>query len=840
MIRQPLSLRSGVIFAAAVLCAGADLQAQVLEEVVVTATRRAESIQDVPVSVTALGAESMERAGVWDIRDVQVLAPSVTYVSTIVPSGTSAWYVRGIGTFGVMLGFESSVGTFIDGVYQPRPGITLGEFVDVEQVEISRGPQGTLFGRNTSAGAIVVNTRAPVIGEVEGYVSASAGNYDLYSVQGALNVPVSDQFALRFGAATRERDGILKTVDEELPNSNDLERQLFRAQALWEPTDDLSLRFIVDHTKADLFCCNGVNATGYSGSAQESFLPGTNVSIDNAVLGIVSSFPLDIEDFETSGGIRRDDNKQTGYSLHLTWTTAGGNTLTYIPAYREAEYDAIEIDADNTAVDFVTQEPGKPTAGDIESMTHELRFQGHAFNDRLDWLVGAYYADESVSEISSRAAGSVLGPAAGKSAQNDFYQDTETWSVFTHNVIHVTDALSFTLGIRYIDESKEGGLRSSEGVTIDLGGLTFCEAGASGYAAAIATGGDVDTFSGFYGLGCSPIFTPADTVTAGFNAGSGILAAFGGAHPNFAGTVHEFAFDEPLGGFYTNDFDDSDVAWTTNLSYQLNNDVMVYASVSSGFKSGGINLDVSGSGVRTGEGTFPSEQVLSYEAGVKSTLLNGTMTTNATLFYMDIEDYQITKVQGFAQFVRSVPDATSQGVELEVSWGVSDYLRLDFAYAYTDTKQDYQRVFGGFHHGACGAANADPSVPKCGTGPLPNAPKDAATLGGNFRFPVADNLELSLTAHLRYIGQSRPSSGNYAIKQDSTVFVDARAGLLTSNAKWQLDLWGKNLTGKTRQVASFDTNANALVGLAGLPPSGALTAWITEPRTYGATLTYNF
>ena len=208
--------------------------------IIVTATRRASDVQDIPIAVTAVTPQELNRQGVNNIQTLSTVAPSFNIQSSQTESQGTSIRIRGIGTTGNNIGLESAVGVFIDGVYQSRPGVALGELVDVQQVEILRGPQGTLFGRNTTAGAVVVRNNPPDLNDFGGFVEATYGNYNFINVKGAVNAPVGETFGVRLTGAYRKRDGFL--IDASGNDVNNKDRYMLRGQALWEPSPDMSLR----------------------------------------------------------------------------------------------------------------------------------------------------------------------------------------------------------------------------------------------------------------------------------------------------------------------------------------------------------------------------------------------------------------------------------------------------------------------------------------------------------------------------------------------------------------------------------------------------------------------
>jgi len=364
-----------------------------LEEIVVTATKRASSAQDVPIAVTVLTPEALEQQGVTNIKDLVSVSPGIIFSSTQTETQGTSIRIRGVGTTGNNIGLESAVGVFIDGVYQSRPGVALGELTDVEAVELLRGPQGTLFGRNTSAGALNIRTQKPSFEEVGGFANLTVGDFGLTSIQGGINLPASDNLGFRFTGAFRERDGF-----SESPfgvESNDRDRFLIKGQAYWEPSDETSVRVIADYSEVDERCCASVALT------PASFLSPAAVADTTPITNDVDSLGIN-EDLQFRNGF-----ESTGLSVELEHDF-GNSTLTAIASYRD--YSSFSSQGDFLANDSFTV---PNLDDDIETFTAEIRLQGTAFNDRLDWLIGGYYADESISELFAFRLGEDFGSNVG-------------------------------------------------------------------------------------------------------------------------------------------------------------------------------------------------------------------------------------------------------------------------------------------------------------------------------------------------------------------------------------------------------------------------------------------
>jgi len=364
-----------------------------LEEIVVTATKRASSAQDVPIAVTVLTPEALEQQGVTNIKDLVSVSPGIVFSSSQTETQGTSIRIRGVGTTGNNIGLESAVGVFIDGVYQSRPGVALGELTDVAAVELLRGPQGTLFGRNTSAGALNIRTNKPNFEEVSGFANFTVGDFGLTSVQGGINLPASDNLGFRFNGAFRERDGF-----SESPfgvESHDKDRFLLKGQAYWEPSDATSVRVIADYSEVDERCCASVAL------APATLLSPQAVADTTPIVDDVDSLRIN-EDLQFANGF-----DSTGLSVELEHDF-GNSTLTAIASYRD--YSSFSSQGDFLANDSFTV---PNLDDDIETFTAEIRLQGTAFNDRLDWLIGGYYSDESISELFTFRLGEDFGSNVG-------------------------------------------------------------------------------------------------------------------------------------------------------------------------------------------------------------------------------------------------------------------------------------------------------------------------------------------------------------------------------------------------------------------------------------------
>lgn len=409
----------------AVSAAGASLAApagaQENEEIIVTATQRGSALQDVPIAITPLSAETIENAGIRDIQDITAVVPSLQFnVSESETSATAR--LRGVGTQGSNPGLESAVGIFVDGVYRARNGVALSDLGEVNQIEVLRGPQGTLFGRNTSAGLITIASVQPDLTTFDAHGEVTYGDFNETRIAAGVNFPlIEDRLGLRLFAAVSQRDGLLD-MNKEGANplltadnrgafdTNTRDMYTLRGQLLWDNSANTSVRLIVDYTERDEECCgaqiynpallNGnpvtiLSAAGVEGApipfgfGRQQWIAnlggyGPNVSATNPLGGVGTGdigaregysnrgYPQTIEDYGISGELNWDTSfgEVTSITAYRSWTSGGGP------------------DSDYSQADIVYVEPGDETFTEFQVITQEVRLAGEAGS--LDWLVGAF------------------------------------------------------------------------------------------------------------------------------------------------------------------------------------------------------------------------------------------------------------------------------------------------------------------------------------------------------------------------------------------------------------------------------------------------------------------
>jgi iron complex outermembrane recepter protein len=838
------------------------------EPIIVTATLRAMDVQDIPLAVTAVSPVQLEREGVSDIKTLSSISPSFNIQSSQTETQGTSIKIRGVGTTGNNTGLESSVGVFIDGVYQSRPGVALGDLVDLERLEILRGPQGTLFGRNTSAGALNITTKRANLSEVEGFVNASYGNYNFINVQGGVSIPiVQDVAAFRVSGTYRKRDGFLKSSTGA--ESNNRDRYMIRGQLYIEPNADVSIRLLADYSKVDENCCDAV-------IVRETELAPFFAFHGLASDGVDQSGQSALQNLSTNSQLFKNGAEQWGVSGELKWDL-GGAKLTYIGAYRDFQSSSTQ-ESDFTSLNIFTtgaggsnSRPGILPSGDsIKTMTHELRLQGTAFSDHLDWLIGGFYSTEDIVADQSMtfgtdyqransafnfansagvnplfaltALGNGLVPvnAAGSYAENRFTQDAKSFSIFTHNVINFTDKLSLTIGARYVDEKKQAAFRQLGGsngacqaiantaltpngplsLLTNVGGLS-----ASGLAA----------YYGVVGLSCFPFAAPIN-LTAPAGVGGGLASSY-----------------LPLPRQWSNTFKDNEITYTAQVGYKANEDLLFYGGYSHGFKSGGFNLDPTAANLtnslaiiqaqRLGapvpapifaDPRFKSEKVNQIELGVKATF--GRIKANLALFDMKMSDFQVLEFTGVQFLTFNVHSARSTGAELELFGDLGNYMKGNVALTYADARYPSNCNVGV-------APDALASINRLCGQDLTNAPKFTGVAGLTYDGPlngsgwgllVNGSINYSDSRTTRTIDKDTNGLPVPLARQENYFKMNARIGLTTPDERYTFELWGTNLSNEITRGITANT---PLRGGAG---TRSLIGFVEEPRMYGVTVRAKF
>ena len=822
-IRQRACL--AVIFTMS-LCTLAPAHAQeqgFLEEVIVTAQKREQNIQDIPVAVTALSGDQLVEHGITDMFDLQQNAPALR-VGQSQTATTANFNIRGIGTSSQNFGLESSVGLYVDGVYRARQSAMINELADVERVEVLRGPQGTLFGRNSSAGAVLLNTVAPSH-ETDGYFELSYGNLDLFSANAAFGGSlVEDVLAVRVTGFLTSRDGFVDAVGEGKNLLNDRDRYGGRAQLLYTPTEDVSLRVILDYSEIDEVCCAA--ATFRNNYFSFDGRPGSDALL--AGLG----FPLLDGDRFTDYVVQLNRlpvsrNEDSGVSAELNWDIGATDTLTAISAYRTFN-TTDDSDVDFNAADIAN----RYNLGESEMFSQELRLSGS--RGRVDYLAGAYYFNQNLDSWTTTAPGAhmeafvvngnpllstlintinalsaltggfipMTAPATlpGSHALNVMLQDQEAWALFGQVDVALLEQWSVSAGIRYTDEKKK------------MDG-TF-------------TQGNFGPPPDFLAIGTN-LFLASQGLA---RLDPSLLAPL--AYPGW-GYYLESAFaprpdvDETL--------KDDQVTWNVKLSWTPNDDLLLYAGYATGFKSGGTNTDRIPAAFSQ---VFGAEKSNSFEAGLKLVLPGQGLRVNLALHYTTVEDFQSNSFTGDGFNLRNAGELEAKGGELEVAWSPLNGLALSAAYIYNEAEYDE------FEQATCWLATPfltgtpDPGRRNPGdafcdrTGDrLAGNPEHTVLLSATLSRSFGDNLSGYVHADYNHRSNIVMDGNADPIKlQDGFGLLNARAGLVLDALDLDVSFWARNLLDEDWFGPVFDVPLQ----------DGKLAAYPRETRTYGVTLRKRF
>jgi|TARA_B110000902_G_scaffold247149_1_gene302925 outer membrane receptor protein involved in Fe transport len=753
--------------------------AQMLEEVIVTAQKRSESLMDVPISVNVVGGEMISEQGITNLNDLSDFVPNLSMNQTGLGTNVT---IRGISS-GINPAFEQSVGMYVDDVAYSRPQLARVPYLDVASVEVLRGPQPILFGKNAIAGAISATTVKASTDKIEGFVESEYNfDQDGYEVQGAVNIPITDNFAIRFAGLKRESDGYYENTTLNQPESQ-LDHEVLRANFQWDATDDLSINLKVENADFETV-----------GRFSEIINP---VGADyGALLGGLSAatngpYTLDTEqDFKRQSNGDFESTDIDNITLTIDYAI-GDHTLTSVTSSVEYEFFQ-QCDCDFTGAEIFQ------TAGNerYEQFSQELRLAS-AGGETIDYIVGAYYSDYSVDNDELLAFGSDsiargipgLGVIAGTANTRLYTTDSEQWSVFGQATWNINDEWRVTVGGRFSQEEKEG----TRSLTVtDLGSAV----------------GPYD----------QTIF-PASS-----NAGAiGIYeAVFGIDTAQVSG--HNLA-DDRRESFFTP---------SVNVQWDATDETMIYASFTEGFKAGGFDARSNSND----NFEFEEERALSFELGAKMTLADGAAELNVALYRTEYTDLQTSQFDGALGFnVTNAGESTIQGIEIDGRWQVTDALYLTGALGLLDFEFDdfknSQCYFGETRDSPSGGNLCDR------TGDTREfAPEVTANLGAAYNVDVSDDVEMVFGIDLSYSDDYFASPTlDPNLEQDAYVRVNARVELASIDNIWSVSLLGENLTDEV--ITTFGNEAPLAGSLTG-GQGAAYYAFFEAPRNVALRLRYNF
>ena len=846
--------------------------------IIVTATKREQTLQEVPVAVSVTTAETIERAQIRDIADLATVVPSLQ-VSQLQSAFATSYSVRGFGTDGNNIGLEPSVAMFVDGVYRSRAVAQISDLPDIQRVEVLRGPQSTLFGKNASAGVISIVTKRPEF-EFSGSVEASYGNYDAKVVKGYVTGPISESIAFSAGAGYNNRDGFL-TNGFNGEDVNDRNRWFARGQLLFDNGGPLQARIIADYDKIEERCCGVVNVA-----------PSLETGIITSPL--IGGQVNDFRDNPDGDVIFTDvdplnDIKNYGISGQLDYEF-GNVVLTSITSYRETHLSA------NQDVDFTSASLASGANigdADIDTFTQELRLSSD-FDGPFNFLLGGYYFDETVDTRDQIIYGddfrtyadllirgltqgtqsvpsleATLGALNGTDYTGQFFaegqgffnaitQDNEAYSVFGNVDFAFTDELVLTLGANYTKDKKQIATDSrSEDV---FSGVDLV---ASGNRAIFAQG--LATQVG-------------NILMLGRPASQAEIGAFAAANPAVFGQVatgvQTFADANdtnpavnPLLGLTPLQFlppfqncpnavescstNDDDWSWNVRLAYEVTPTLNVYASWATGYKAPSFNLSrdsrpvpadfaalqqqgLAVTNLRPGTRFAEAENSEVYEVGIKGNW--GLAAANLTVFQQSIDDFQANTFTGSSFVLSNAGKQETFGIEFDGYVRPTAALTFNLAMTYLDAKYD---------------SFVDSPVGDLSRVAVAGVPELAAVFGATYDQEVNDAGDrIILRGDFSYQSQVQVLNGltNYIVTDPATGerdFTQARAvaqqytrevNSLNASLTYamamglEVSVWGRNLLDDRYITTIFPSVAQGQ----------SISGYPNQPRTYGVAAKFKF
>ncbi len=791
-----------------------------LEVITVTAQRREESLQDAAIPLNAASGEDLARAGVVDATQLNKVAPAL-----YVPEAGGAnvgYFIRGVGNFANNGYTNPAVAFNLDGVYIGRPSSTVASFLDVNRVEILKGPQGTLYGRNATGGAVNVIPNAPRIGILEGSVSAQYGNYDALEFTGVLNLPVGDRVAARVAGAYSERDGYYSD------GTGATEDLALRGQLLFDISPDVDLRLSADYS-TQKGTGPGLNIDGVYTFAP--FTPTATVpnwqfvaAPDNVrepftglhapqtlafIHGNATAAPL-YSPVEGYAYPARDD-EYWGLNAELN-VDLGGVDLVVIPAYRRSELN--------------NQFNGAPFKAALnqdvaEQYSVEGRLSGNA--GPLEWLVGAYYFDEKVEGVNS------YNQFATVSFQ-DFATSTESIAVFGRASFSVTDDLRLVGGIRYTDEN-----RSIDALSIAVTGVCLIEPpfGSPSCPQVPTVPVGLTLMDSLQQLDPA-LFPAASPITGPAPYGAFPYGPFGMTGPQALMIISPTPIDRRAG--------DDEITWRAALEYDVTPDNLLYASFETGFRAGGFNLTF-------GQEEYAPEYIDAYTIGSKNSFFDNRLQLNAEVFYWKYEGQQLAALgvddRGNNSFyTRNVGESSIKGAEVDFQFLATDTTLIRGGVQYLDATYDtfvYDQVDlsdagdpPNFLTPVTGCDYAQNMAPTrsftidCSGKPALNAPDWTINLGVQQTFEMRD-AELIASVDGRYrsdrvIGFGYLPTGN----SGDDLTIDASLSFVPYDRGFTATVFVRNLTNEAMR-SLYQVGAANVAGVT-----------LEPPRTYGIRLGYKF
>lgn len=713
-----------------------------IEDIVVTAERRASSVQTTPIAISAIGGDALREKNIFDVEALSTNIPNLTFNRI---GSDARVFIRGIGYNAIAPGGEGRVAIYTDGIYQSRNQTAFLGFYDVDRIEVLRGPQGTLYGRNSVAGAINILTRDPG-NEVNGYFTGEVGNYGLISTEGAVGGPLGPNASARLAFRTVDRDGYGRNISTG-EDVNDENSRSIRAKLNFEPSSNFSIKLAGEYT----------NLRDHSGGYR--YAGRGNVDIVPLVEQLDFVFPTDPQDAAGVGPLR--DLETWSISGQADLDLSDDTTVTLLAGYRNFDF------LQESSIDGTVELLGPIYIDEkADVFSAELRLS-QKIGDFADLIIGGYYFHEvNIATNQVPFKGLVFANAFGlggildPDAYYEFYGSygrikTDAYAAFGQININLTERLQLDLGARYSHETKD--------------------------------------LTELYQLN---VVTP-------FVRDNPLITTFDPMNGSLGGTS------------------DQTETWTSfdpkaTLSFQATRDIMLYATYSEGFKSGGYNIG----GLQP---PFDPEALTNYEAGIKADLFDRRARVNLSVFNYDYKDLQESIIVGTTIQTRNATSARVRGVEAEMSARPVDELMLSLNVAYLDGK--FKEFFD------ADGAHADLGLQNLKGKQLPGAPQ--WQIGGEIAYTIQTGIgDFTPRANVTWYDKIYFNHFNTVeTSQASRTMVNLYLGWRSPDGNWLASAYVKNLTDDTYKMG---TNVN--LGLLGF----SRTAAYGPPRTVGVSVTKSF
>ncbi len=747
-----------------------------LEEIIVTAQRRQETVQDAAIPVDAIGSDEISRLGLDSADGLGQLSPALGIAGS--GGALRSVFIRGVGSITTNALLDAAVAQNYDGVYLGRPSAASSlSLYDLERVEILKGPQGTLYGRNATGGVVNYIPATPVLGENSGFVQAELGNYSKVGLQGAGNFSLGESTAVRVSANVLERDGY---SDD---GSNDAELYSIRAQLLTEFTEDLSLRVSVDHSENGGVGSPGGDLIGVFNTDPEA---GLLTDFTPSGLSVDSGPASDGANAVREGAGRRavlpselhQDLSYSGVLAELNYEMDAG-TLTIVPSYRESEEDYTFVGPGFSAA---------PTYQEHEQMSLETRFATD-LDGSFNGVFGAFVYEEDLL-FSGTFSQDNVAPVQNYTTTNS------SWAVFASGTFDVTDSFRINLGGRYTEDEKEAGGESL--VLIGLSGpLPSFSTPDEFYSYIGRPGATLDDFVEVDG--------PPFPVLGGPGGALGLAAA-------------DILTREDAS------FSDDEFTYRVGLEFDVAEDSLLYLNYEIGYRSGGVDINPV-------EPTYASESIDAYTLGLKNRFFDNTLQLNVEAFYWEYQDQQVSYFAldpfGGPSFQTANGSSTIQGLDVDVVWAVSESTTIGGQVQFLDSTFDELEFFSAEGTGRYGCDMTDVRMLgdgfnyqffDCSGQNLQYSPEVAVDLNFEHVFDLGE-FDLIGNADVSYRDeQTTDFSQVEELQTDAYTTLDLTLTLASKDSDWSVSFFGRNVTDERYLAASNLSGGSGLAfGLSNAP-----------------------